>query len=168
MAPISKYCSRSWPKFFGQISLNLEWNGFSGRKQVLSPLPKKKRFSPKFKRSFRPETSVLQKKRSSPNFQPKAGDLQKKNANTTFSNQNALWPTAKCSVAHRLKSTVLDAQVFEQFYYCKRAFVLNNGCNTINFTLSNMLAVGSVTLLNSVLRIRVVGTTCIFLAVVSV
>ena len=37
-------------------------------------------YSPKFKRFFGPKTGDLQKK---------------KNANTTFSNQNALWSTAK-------------------------------------------------------------------------
>ena len=36
VAPLSKYCSRTWPKFSGQISLELDWKGFSGQKQVIS------------------------------------------------------------------------------------------------------------------------------------
>ena len=59
MAPLSKYCSRTWPKFSGQISFELDWDGFSGWKQVISK--KKKRSSPKFKRFFQPKSGDLQK-----------------------------------------------------------------------------------------------------------
>ena len=41
-------------------SLHQNWNGFSGRKQVIF----KKRSSPKCKRFFRPQTGGLQKKKS--------------------------------------------------------------------------------------------------------
>ena len=101
MALLSKYCSRTWPKFSNQISLELDWKGFSGRKQVIS---KKKRSSPKLKRFFRPKTGDFQKKRSLPKFKrfflAENRWFPEKNANTTFPNQNALWPTTKCSVGH--------------------------------------------------------------------
>ena len=72
---------------------------FPAENKVIS---EKKRSSPKFKRFFRPRTGYLP---------------ETKTSNTTFQKydfyQNALWPFAKCSVAHRwamahrLKSTDL-------------------------------------------------------------
>ena len=85
----------------------------------------------RMKQFFRPKTGILKKKKRSPPefkrfFRPKTGDLQKKKtANTSFSNQNALWPTSKCFCgppvghgpqveSHCFKHCCLYSQFFRQ------------------------------------------------------
>ena len=100
--------SRTWPKFSGQISFELDWNGFSGRKQMIS----KKKGLHQNSSGFSGQKQVVSRKR-------KGLHQNSKNFKHDFFKIRLL---PKCSVAHRmamahrLKSTGLNYRALVYHY----------------------------------------------------